>query len=206
MPFSSIPEIIDDIRAGRMVVVVDDEDRENEGDLIMAAACATVPALAFMIRHSSGIICVPMEGARLAQLELPQMVAHNGDAHRTAFTLSVDLRHGTSTGVSAADRAATIRALAAPASTAADFARPGHVFPLRAQPGGVLARPGHTEAAVDLCRLANLEPAGVLCEIMNDDGTMARRAELERFAAAHALKLTSIADLIRYRRTQSPDS
>ena len=199
MSFASIPDIITDIRAGRMVVIVDDEDRENEGDLIMAAEHATPEAIAFMIRHTSGILCVPMEEARLATLDLPQMVPNNEDAHRTAFTVSVDYRFGTSTGVSSEDRAATIRALASAASVAQDFARPGHIFPLRAQPGGVLTRAGHTEAAVDLARLAGLQTAGVLCEIMNADGTMARRPELEAFAKTHGLRVGSIADLIRYR-------
>jgi 3,4-dihydroxy 2-butanone 4-phosphate synthase/GTP cyclohydrolase II len=200
MIFSSIPDIAADIRAGRMVVIVDDEDRENEGDLIMAAEHATTDALAFMIRYSSGIICVPMEAARLRQLDLPQMVAKNAEAQRTAFTVSVDHRRLVSTGVSASDRAATIRALADPDSVASDFVRPGHIFPLRAQAGGVLARAGHTEAAVDLCRIAGVLPAGVLCEIMNDDGSMARRPQLERFARAHALKIASIEELMRYRR------
>jgi 3,4-dihydroxy 2-butanone 4-phosphate synthase/GTP cyclohydrolase II len=199
MSFSPIPDIVAEIRAGRMVVIVDDEGRENEGDLIMAAEYATPEALAFMIRHTSGIICVPMEEQRLVQLDLPQMVANNADAYRTAFTVSVDYRHDTTTGVSAEDRAATIRALAADAAVAGDFARPGHIFPLRAQRGGVLTRAGHTEAAVDLCRLAALRPAGVLCEVMNADGTMARRPQLEEFAQAHDLKIGSIADLIRHR-------
>jgi len=199
MPFSTIPDIIADVRAGRMVLIVDDEDRENEGDLIMAAEHATPEAIAFMIRHTSGILCVPMEEARLASLDLPQMVPNNEDAHRTAFTVSVDYRFGTSTGVSSEDRAATIRALASTASSARDFARPGHIFPLRAQPGGVLTRAGHTEAAVDLARLAGLQTAGVLCEIMNADGTMARRPQLEEFANVHGLRTGSIADLIRYR-------
>ena len=200
MTFSSIPDIVADIHAGRMVVIVDDEDRENEGDLIMAAEHATPAALAFMIRYSSGIICVPMEAARLRRLELPQMVARNAEAQRTAFTVSVDHRRQVSTGVSAGDRSATIRALADPHAVASDFVRPGHVFPLRAQAGGVLARAGHTEAAVDLCRLAGVRPAGVLCEIMNDDGSMARRPQLETFAREHALKIGSIAELMRYRR------
>jgi len=199
MSFASIPELVAEVRAGRMVVIVDDEDRENEGDLIMAAEHATAEAVAFMIRHTSGIICVPMDEAQLARLELPQMVQNNADAYRTAFTVSVDYRFGTTTGVSSEDRAATITALASAASSAAQFARPGHIFPLRAQAGGVLTRAGHTEAAVDLCRLAQLQPAGVLCEIMNDDGSMARRPQLEEFAALHGLKIGSIADLIRYR-------
>ena len=196
---NSVEEILADLRAGRMVIIMDDEDRENEGDLIMAAERTTPEAVAFMIRHTSGIICVPMEEQRLAELDLPQMVANNADAYRTAFTVSVDYRFGTTTGVSSDDRAATIRALAAPESAAKDFARPGHIFPLRAQAGGVLTRAGHTEASVDLCRLAHLRPAGVLCEVMNADGTMARRAQLEEFAVAHGLKIGSIADLIRHR-------
>src|SRR5215472_2508889 len=178
---NSIEELLAELRAGRMVVVMDDEDRENEGDLIMAAEHATPEAVAFMIRHTSGIICVPME------------------EQRPAFTVSVDLRTGTTTGVSSADRAATIRALADPRSTAADFARPGHIFPLRPRPGGVLVRAGHTEAADDLCRLAGLAPVGVLCEVMNDDGTMARRPQLEEFARRHGLKIGTIAALIRHR-------
>jgi 3,4-dihydroxy 2-butanone 4-phosphate synthase/GTP cyclohydrolase II len=197
--FSSIPAIVAELRAGRMVLILDDEDRENEGDLIMAAEHATPESMAFMIRHSSGIICVPMEEARLLRLELPQMVGANNDSYRTAFTVSVDYRHGTSTGVSAADRAATITALANPDTSATDFARPGHIFPLRPRRGGVLVRAGHTEAAVDLCVLAGLKPAGVLCELMNDDGSMARRAECEVFARRHNLAIGTIADLIRYR-------
>ncbi|MBS0379784.1 MAG: 3,4-dihydroxy-2-butanone-4-phosphate synthase [Proteobacteria bacterium] len=196
---SSLSEILAELRAGRMVVIMDDEDRENEGDLIMAAEHATPEAVAFMIRHTSGIICVPMEEEQLQQLELPQMVPVNSESHRTAFTVSVDLRIGTTTGVSSADRAATIRALADPGSRAADFARPGHIFPLRARRGGVLVRAGHTEASVDLCRLAGLKPAGVLCEVMNEDGTMARRPQLQQFAQLHGLKIGTIADLIRHR-------
>lgn len=197
--FSSIPTILAELRAGRMVLILDDEDRENEGDLIMAAEHATADTMAFMIRHSSGIICVPMEEERLLRLELPQMVGANNDSYRTAFTVSVDYRHGTSTGVSAADRAATITALANPSTVASDFARPGHIFPLRPRRGGVLVRAGHTEAAVDLCALAGLKPAGVLCELMNDDGSMARRAQCEVFARRHNLAIGTIADLIRYR-------
>jgi 3,4-dihydroxy 2-butanone 4-phosphate synthase / GTP cyclohydrolase II len=196
---NSVAEILADLREGRMVVIMDDEDRENEGDLIMAAERTTPEAVAFMIRHTSGIICVPMEEAQLARLDLPQMVPANSESQRTAFTVSVDVRAGTSTGVSSVDRAATIRALASPASTAADFARPGHIFPLRSRRGGVLVRAGHTEAAVDLCRLAGLAPVGVLCEVMNDDGTMARRPQLQEFARRHDLKIGTIADLIRHR-------
>src|SRR5215475_4035563 len=199
VPLNTVPEMLADLRAGRMVIVMDDEDRENEGDLIMAAEHASAEAVAFMIRHTSGIICVPMDESGLARLDLPQMVPVNSESQRTAFTVSVDLRAGTTTGVSSEDRAATIRALASPASTAAQFARPGHIFPLRAQSGGVLTRAGHTEAALDLCRLAQLHPAGVLCEVMNADGTMARRPHLEAFAAEHGLRIGSIADLIRHR-------
>jgi 3,4-dihydroxy 2-butanone 4-phosphate synthase/GTP cyclohydrolase II len=197
--FSSIPTLLAQLQAGRMVLILDDEDRENEGDLIMAAEHATPEAMAFMIRHSSGIICVPMAEERLLRLELPQMVGANNDSYRTAFTVSVDYRHGTSTGVSAADRAATITALADPQTAAADFARPGHIFPLRPRRGGVLVRAGHTEAAVDLCVLAGLKPAGVLCELMNDDGSMARRPQCEVFARQNNLAIGTIADLIRYR-------
>ena len=159
-PLSSMTEILGELRAGRMVVIMDDEDRENEGDLIMAAECATPESVAFMIRHTSGIICVPMDEERLARLDLPQMVPVNSESQRTAFTVSVDLRAGTTTGVSSIDRAATIRALASPDAAPADFARPGHIFPLRSRRGGVLVRAGHTEAAVDLCRLAGLGAGG----------------------------------------------
>jgi 3,4-dihydroxy 2-butanone 4-phosphate synthase/GTP cyclohydrolase II len=196
---ASIEEILADLRSGRIVVILDDEDRENEGDLIMAAECVTPESVAFMIRHTSGILCVPMEAERLARLDLPQMVPNNDDAFRTAFTVSVDYRFGTTTGVSSSDRAATIRALADPNTLPKDFARPGHIFPLRPRRGGVLVRAGHTEAAVDLCSLAGLQPVGVLCEVMNDDGTMMRRPQLEVFARQHGLKIGTIADLIRHR-------
>lgn len=196
---ASVEEILAELRAGRMVLILDDEDRENEADLIMAAQSATPEAVAFMIRHTSGIICVPMDPEQLARLDLPQMVPNNDEAYRTAFTVSVDYRFGTTTGVSSSDRSATIRALADPGSSAQDFARPGHIFPLRPRRGGVLIRAGHTEAAVDLCMLAGLKPAGVLCELMNDDGSMARRAQIEVFAREHGLKIGTIADLIRYR-------
>jgi 3,4-dihydroxy 2-butanone 4-phosphate synthase/GTP cyclohydrolase II len=180
--------------------VVDDADRENEGDLIMAAEKVTQETMAFMIRHTSGVICLPTEGERLDKLQLPLMVAHNTEVQRTAFTISVDAVHGTTTGISAADRATTVHTLIDPGSRPEDLARPGHIFPLRYREGGVLKRAGHTEAAVDLARLAGLQPAGVLAEVVNDDGTMARLPELERFAAEHGLQLISIADLIRYRR------
>ena len=196
---NSVEEIVADLKAGRMVLIMDDEDRENEGDLIMAAELATPEAVAFMIRYTSGIICVPMEEDRLTRLDLPQMVASNSESHRTAFTVSVDVRAGTTTGVSSGDRAATIHALADVRSKPVDFARPGHIFPLRSRRGGVLVRTGHTEAAVDLCRMAGLQPVGVIGEVMNEDGTMARRPELEAFAKRHGLKIGTIADLIRYR-------
>ena len=199
LALNSVEEILAELAAARMVVVIDDEDRENEGDLIMAAEHASPESVAFMIRHTSGIICVPMEEQRLARLDLPQMVPVNSEQQRTAFTVSVDLRAGTTTGVSSADRAATIRALADDASLAGDFARPGHIFPLRSRRGGVLVRAGHTEAAVDLCRLAGLKPVGVLCEVMNEDGSMARRPQLQEFARRHQLKIGTIADLIRHR-------
>jgi 3,4-dihydroxy 2-butanone 4-phosphate synthase/GTP cyclohydrolase II len=196
---NSVDEILAELRAGRMVVIMDDEDRENEGDLIMAAERVTPETVAFMIRYTSGIICVPMEEEGLMQLDLPQMVQANSESHRTAFTVSVDLKAGTTTGVSSADRAATIRALADANTIAADFARPGHIFPLRSRKGGVLVRAGHTEASVDLCRLAGLKPVAVISEVMNDDGSMARRPQLEVFAKRHNLKIGTISDLIRYR-------
>jgi 3,4-dihydroxy 2-butanone 4-phosphate synthase/GTP cyclohydrolase II len=198
--FASIPEAVEDVRAGRLVVVVDDADRENEGDLIMAAEKVTPEAIAFIVRHSSGVICMPVEGDRLDELQIPLMVAANTDHQRTAFTVSIDARRGVSTGISAADRATTIRTVVDPATGPEDLSRPGHIFPLRYREGGVLKRAGHTEASVDLARLAGLYPAGVLCETVNDDGTMARLPDLVRFAAEHGLKVISIADLIAYRR------
>ncbi|MFM8304278.1 MAG: bifunctional 3,4-dihydroxy-2-butanone-4-phosphate synthase/GTP cyclohydrolase II [Actinomycetota bacterium] len=200
MSFTHIENAIAAIGRGELVVVVDDADRENEGDLIMAAEKVTPETMAFMIRHTSGVICMPMLGERLDALALPLMVAHNTEVQRTAFTVSVDAVHGTSTGISAADRAVTVRTLIAPETSADDLARPGHIFPLRYREGGVLKRAGHTEAAVDLARLAGLEAAGVLAEVVNDDGTMQRLPQLEQFAAEHGLQLISIADLIRYRR------
>ncbi len=197
---AGITEAVAAIARGEVVVVVDDEDRENEGDLIMAAEFATPEAITFFVRHTSGVICMPMEGERLDHLELPLMVADNTESQRTAFTVSVDYRPTTTTGISAADRCATIRALIDPATDARDLARPGHIFPLRYRTGGVLKRAGHTEAAVDLARMAGLQPAGVLCEVVNEDGTMARIPELERFCAAHNLLMISIADMVRYRR------
>ncbi|MBX6391628.1 MAG: bifunctional 3,4-dihydroxy-2-butanone-4-phosphate synthase/GTP cyclohydrolase II [Frankia sp.] len=198
--FGTIPQALAEIAAGRPVVVVDDADRENEGDLIFAAEKATPELLAFMIRHTSGVICAPVTGADADRLGLDPMVGRNSEPHHTAFTVSVDARSGVSTGISAADRAHTIRLLADPAAGPDDFTRPGHVFPLRARDGGVLSRAGHTEAAVDLARLAGLRPAGAICEIVNDDGSMARLPDLVRFAREHGLVLVSIADLIAYRR------
>jgi 3,4-dihydroxy 2-butanone 4-phosphate synthase/GTP cyclohydrolase II len=187
------------LRLGRGVVVLDDDDRENEGDLIYAAEYMTAESMAFMIRNTSGLVCVGMDPQRLDDLRLPPMVAASDDPRGTAFSVSVDLKLGTSTGISASDRALTARALAGPFVGADEFSRPGHVFPLRARPGGVLKRAGHTEAAVDLCRLAGLLPAGVLAEITNVDGTMARRPDLVEFARLHDLVLLSVADLVRYR-------
>ena len=195
----TVEDAIAAIAAGELVVVVDDTDRENEGDLIMAAQKATPEQLAFMIRHTSGIICVPMPEARARALHLEPMVANNIDPFRTAFTVSVDYKVGMTTGIAATERAATIRALAGGNSAAEDFIRPGHIFPLIARDGGVLARSGHTEAGVDLARLAGLEPAGILAEVVNDDGTVKRLPELIAFAREHSLKIVSIEDLIAYR-------
>ncbi|MEV0339365.1 bifunctional 3,4-dihydroxy-2-butanone-4-phosphate synthase/GTP cyclohydrolase II [Nocardia sp. NPDC050713] len=188
------------IAAGGMAVVVDDEDRENEGDLILAAELATTESIAFLVRHTSGVLCAPMAGPDLDRLSLPPMTPVNEDPKGTAYTVSVDAAHGVSTGISAADRARTLRLLADARTRANDLTRPGHVFPLRAHPSGVLGRPGHTEAAVDLARLAGLRPAGVIAEIVRDDGAMARLPELREFARAHGLPIISIADLIEYRR------
>ncbi|KAL8521150.1 hypothetical protein ACS0TY_011629 [Phlomoides rotata] len=200
--FSSIPEAIEDVRNGKMVLVVDDEDRENEGDLIMAASKVTPEAMAFFVKHGTGIVCVSMKEEDLERLKLPLMVNHkeNEEKLRTAFTISVDAKHGTTTGVSANDRATTILALASKDSTPEDFNRPGHIFPLKYREGGVLKRAGHTEAAVDLAMLAGSDPAGVLCEVVDDDGSMARLPKLREFAQRENLKIISIADLIRYRR------
>ncbi|KAD2393057.1 hypothetical protein E3N88_40034 [Mikania micrantha] len=200
--FSSIPEAIEDIRQGKMVVVVDDECRENEGDLIMAAQCATPEAMAFIVKHGTGIVCVSMKGEDLDRLQIPLMVTNkeNEEKLSTAFTVSVDAKHGTTTGVSARDRAATIKALASKDSQPADFNRPGHIFPLKYREGGVLKRAGHTEASVDLAMLAGFDPVAVLCEIVDDDGSMARLPKLREFVKRENLKIISIADLIRYRR------
>lgn len=198
--FDTVESAVAAIKRGEFVLVVDDTDRENEGDLIIAAEKITASQMAFMVRHSSGIVCVSMTADRLRQLKLPLMVDRNTESHRTAFTVSVDYLHGTTTGVSAADRALTLNALADTTSQASDFARPGHIFPLRCRKGGVLERAGHTEAANDLATLAGLQPVGVLCEVVNDDGTMARRPELLTFAQRHQLAIITIADLITYRK------
>jgi len=200
MTLSDISTAIERIRVGGWVVVVDDKDRENEGDLVMAAEKVTSDAISFCIRHTSGVITVPLTGDRLDALELPLMVPVNTDPRGTAFTVSVDVRDATTTGISAADRARTILALVDESTKPSDLQRPGHVFPLRAAQGGVLKRAGHTEASVDLARLAGLQPAGVICELVNDDGSMARLPQLERFAQEYDLPLISIADLIAYRR------
>ncbi|MFJ9772480.1 bifunctional 3,4-dihydroxy-2-butanone-4-phosphate synthase/GTP cyclohydrolase II [Kitasatospora sp. NPDC101157] len=195
-----VERAIADIALGRAVVVVDDEDRENEGDLVFAASAATPELMAFTIRYSSGVICAPMTGAELDRLKLPPMTQVNEDRKGTAYTVSVDAREGVDTGISAADRARTVRLLSSPGTEPGDLTRPGHVFPLRAVEGGVLVRPGHTEAAVDLARLAGLAPAGAIAEVVNDDGTMARLPELVAFAREHGLAIISIEDLIAYRR------
>jgi 3,4-dihydroxy 2-butanone 4-phosphate synthase/GTP cyclohydrolase II len=201
MPFAKIEDAITAIGRGEIVIVVDDEDRENEGDLIMAAEFATPDKVAFFLHHTSGVICAPVTSERARELDLPLMVVDNTESMRTAFTVSVDVRHGTTTGISAYDRAATIHALVDPATRPSDLLRPGHIFPLEAREGGVLKRAGHTEAAIDLARMAGLYPAGVLCEVVNEKkDDMARVPELERFADEHGLLLISIADLVRHRR------
>ena len=197
--FATVDEAIEEIRAGRMLVVVDDEDRENEGDLVMAADRVTAEHVNFMAKHGRGLICVPMTGERLDMLNISMMVNENTAPMGTAFTVTVDARRGVTTGTSAPDRAVTIRTLVDPRTTADDLTRPGHVLPLRAMPGGVLRRAGHTEAAVDLARLAGCSPAGVICEVMNEDGGMARVPELIQLAGAHGLKIITIKDLIEYR-------
>lgn len=199
MELASVQAAIRQIAAGGFVIVVDDEDRENEGDLIIAAEKATPEAIAFMVRHTSGLICAPCEPERLDALELPLMVAANQEAHRCAYTVSVDVRAGMTTGIAAAERARTLNALADPAAVASDFVRPGHVIPLRYEPGGVLLRSGHTEAAVDLARLAGLQPAGAICELVHDDGRMQRLPDLLAFGQRHSLPVISIEALIRYR-------
>jgi 3,4-dihydroxy 2-butanone 4-phosphate synthase/GTP cyclohydrolase II len=201
MPLSSIQEAIQDIRDGKFVIVVDDEDRENEGDLTIAAEKVTPEAINFMARHGRGLICLPIIGQRLDELQIPMMVteSNNSSSFGTAFTVSIDAKKGTTTGISAYDRALTVKAVLDPATRPEDIARPGHIFPLRAREGGVLVRTGQTEAAVDLARLAGLYPAGVICEIMKEDGTMARMPELEEFSAKHGIKIVSVAQLIEYR-------
>ena len=199
MAFASIPELLDEVAAGRMVVMLDDEDRENEGDLIMAADKVRAEDVNFMAREGRGLICLALDSVRCARLGLQPMVRDNGSAYHTNFTVSIEAASGVTTGISAQDRARTIQVAVAPGATRADLVQPGHVFPLAAQPGGVLTRAGHTEAAVDLATLAGCTPAGVLVEVLRADGTMARRPDLEQFAARHGLKVGSIADLIRHR-------
>jgi 3,4-dihydroxy 2-butanone 4-phosphate synthase/GTP cyclohydrolase II len=200
MGLASIVEAIEDIKAGRFVIIVDDEDRENEGDLALAAEKVSPQAINFMAKHGRGLICLPVTGKRLDELGIPLMVGENTSKFATAFAVSVDAKHGTTTGISAADRAKTIKAIIDPKTKADDLARPGHVFPLRAREGGVLVRAGQTEAIVDLARLAGLYPAGVICEVMNEDGTMARLPELEAMADKYGIKIITVADLIAYRR------
>lgn len=197
--FNTIEEAIEDIREGKMVIVVDDEDRENEGDLVIAAEKVTPEAINFMAKYGRGLICMPIIRERLEELRIPLMVTENTDPHETAFTVTVDAKHGTTTGISAYDRALTVKTILDPKTKPEDLRRPGHLFLLMAREGGVLKRAGHTEAAVDLARLAGLYPAGVICEIMNDDGTMARLPQLFEFAQKHGLKIITIKDLIAYR-------
>ncbi|HSC85032.1 MAG TPA: bifunctional 3,4-dihydroxy-2-butanone-4-phosphate synthase/GTP cyclohydrolase II [Pseudomonas sp.] len=199
MALNTAAELIEDIRAGKMVILMDDEDRENEGDIIIASECVTAEHINFMARFARGLICMPMSRERCELLKLPLMAPRNGSGFGTKFTVSIEAAEGVTTGISAADRARTVQAAVARNVTADDIVSPGHIFPLMAQPGGVLARAGHTEAACDLARMAGFEPSGVICEIMNDDGTMARRPELEVFAEQHGLKIGTIADLIHYR-------
>src|SRR5882762_1989466 len=200
--FNSIESVIADLQAGKMVIVVDDADRENEGDLIMSAQFVTAATVNFMAKHGRGLICVPTTSERLQQLGIERMVQQNRETFKTDFQISVDAARGITTGISAADRAQTIRIMADPTAIPDDLVQPGHVFPLRARPGGVLQRAGHTEAAVDLVHLAGARPIGVICEIMNDDGTMARLPALLKFAKKHRLKICTIADLIEHRRTR----
>ena len=202
MPFASIDEAVADIRDGRMIIIVDDEDRENEGDLVCAAEKVTPEIINFMARYARGLICLPLTEERCDELHLTTQVADNTSFLGTAFTVSIDARRGITTGISAADRATTILVAVDPQSRPQDLARPGHIFPLRAKNGGVLVRPGQTEASVDVARIAGLYPAGVICEVMNDDGTMARLPQLEAFAAEHNLKMISVAELVRYRMSK----
>jgi len=201
MALATIKEVIQDIKEGKFIILVDDEDRENEGDLIIAAEKVTPETINFMARHARGLICMPIVGSRLEELHIPMMISENTARHGTAFTVSVDAKiHGATTGISAYDRAVTVRAMIDPATKPEDLGRPGHIFPIRAREGGVLVRVGHTEATVDLAKLAGLYPAGLCCEIMNEDGTMARLPQLEEMAKKFSLKIASIADLIAYRR------
>ena len=206
MSWSSVPEAVAEIRAGRPVIVTDAADRENEGDLVVAAEHATPGIVNFMVTHGRGLVCVPLLPDRLQALELPQMVTDNTTLHATAFTVPVDARVGTTTGISAFERATTIAALIDPATQPDDLLRPGHIFPLQADPGGVLSRAGHTEAAIDLASLAGCFPAGVICEILDDDGTMARGDGLEVFAARNGLKRLAISDLVEYLMTVRSES
>lgn len=199
MALNSVEELIEDIRQGKMVILMDDEDRENEGDLIMASECVQAEHINFMVKHARGLVCMPMTRERCETLKLPLMAPRNGSGFGTKFTVSIEAAEGVTTGISAADRARTVQAAAAKGARAEDIVSPGHIFPLMAQPGGVLARAGHTEAACDLARMAGFEPSGVICEVMNDDGSMARRPELEAFAAEHGIRIGTIADLIHYR-------
>src|SRR5213075_593158 len=203
-PFARIEDAVDAVRAGRMVIVIDDEDRENEGDLTIAAEKVSPEAINFMARYGRGLVCLSMTPERLDELEIPLMVSQNSSRFETAFCVSIEAKGTTSTGISASDRATTVRAAINPATRPSDLARPGHMFPLRSRTGGVMVRAGQTEAAVDLARIAGLYPAGVICEIMNEDGTMARVPELAKFAKRHGLLMITIADLIKYRtRTES---
>src|ERR1700694_5732042 len=199
MSFASIEDVVAEIREGRMIIIVDDEDRENEGDLVCAAEKVTPEIINFMARHARGLICLPLTEERCEELHLPMQVSENTSTLGTAFTISIEGRRGVTPGISAADRATTILTAVDPRTKPQDLARPGHIFPLRAKKGGVLVRPGQTEAAVDMARIAGLYPAGVICEIMNADGTMARLSELKEFAAIHGLKMITVADLVRYR-------
>ena len=199
MPLNSIEEIVEDIRAGKMVILMDDEDRENEGDLIMAASLVRPEDINFMAKYGRGLICLTLTRERCKQLKLPLMVSDTNDKHGTNFTVSIEAAEGVTTGISAYDRAHTVRTAVAPNAAPQDIVQPGHIFPLMAQPGGVLTRAGHTEAGCDLARMAGLEPASVIVEILNEDGTMARRPDLEKFAAEHGLKMGTVADLIHYR-------
>lgn len=203
MTIARIEDAISAIASGKMVVVVDDQNRENEGDIVVAADAVTSETIAFMMTHARGLVCIAMEGERLDALDIPLMVPNNTESHKTAFTVSVDYLKGTTTGISAADRAATVRALVDDRTKPDEFARPGHIFPLRANPRGVLGRPGHTEAAVDLARLAGKTPAGVICEVANDDGTMSRLPDLVLFAKRHNLLLVTIEDLVAYLERQA---